>query len=272
MEDNMRDNFSGSGYGKIRSLINRLFSINRGIPNGNNCYKRPADVLSDAYWICSTDWNEFHYINHAYKVIWGRDFSELYSNPSAWFDTIHTDDCHAVRNAVTESSGQANTFEFPDYRIVTPEGSVKWISTRVLPITDKKGSIQSLSCISTDITRRKNIELELLKYEHEHLEIINSMQDVFYRTDMDGRFILVSPSLKNVFGYQSEREVIGKKIEDAVYFDPSDRDIFLNNLRSTGSVSDYEIKMKKRMVHLSVFQRAVIIIMIQKAGWPEWKV
>lgn len=241
----MRTDYPGSKHGKIKSFINRIFHRNLEIRDESGFVKLTLESISQVLWICSTDWEKFYHVNEAYNRVWGKDHLVLYSRPSVWLDSVHQDDVIKVRNAVSESSAVAGVYEFPDYRIVTPDGAVKWIETCVSRVNSGNDELR-LSCISTDITRRKIIELDLVKNEQNHLDIINSMQDVFYRTDNSGKFIMMSPSFKKVFGYESTDEVMGRHIEEVVYFHSADRKKFFNDLSRNGSVSDYEVILKKK--------------------------
>ncbi len=71
------------------------------------------------------------------------------------------------------------------------------------------------------------------------------MQDVFYRTDMEGTITMVSPSAPQMMGYKSVDEMIGMNVRD-LYKNPEDRDRLLAILRERGKVSNYELELATR--------------------------
>jgi len=61
-----------------------------------------------------------------------------------------------------------------EYRIIRPDGSVRWIHNHVLPVVDEAGEIIRIVGLSEDITERKLAEEEL-RQRHEQLERFNAM-------------------------------------------------------------------------------------------------
>jgi diguanylate cyclase (GGDEF)-like protein/PAS domain S-box-containing protein len=65
--------------------------------------------------------------------------------------------------------------------------------------------------------------------EKEFHQILDNMPDVFYRTNADGIFTMVSPACKNILGYDP-KELIGTKISD-LYAEPAARSLTIENLK-----------------------------------------
>lgn len=80
-----------------------------------------------------------------------------------------------------------------------------------------------------------------LRMQVHALSLIDSMFDVYYQTDLDGRLILISPSCVSQTGYRPE-EVIGKKVTE-FYADPEQRGVLLKILREHGMVNDFTVKL-----------------------------
>lgn len=98
------------------------------------------------------------------------------------------------------------------------------------------GEINQLLHYIEEAFNKKKEQEEL--YRH----IIENMQDVYYRADLDGNLIMVSPSVKRVFGYLPE-EITGWNIADRFYEDPQRRLSLVEDLRKHGEVSNYEINL-----------------------------
>lgn len=72
----------------------------------------------------------------------------------------------------------------------------------------------------------------------------HNAQDVFYRTDHEGRVIKVSPSVRNLLGLKPE-EVIGQFVAD-YYVNPDQRAHFLETLQTSGgNVLGYEAEVRR---------------------------
>ena len=91
----------------------------------------------------------------------------------------------------------------------------------------------------TDISERREAEAALRESEERHRSIIEQLNDVYYRTDRDGRITMLSPSAAHLYGFASTSEMIGQPIE-SLWEDPSQRAVLLAALREHGFVRDYE--------------------------------
>lgn len=75
--------------------------------------------------------------------------------------------------------------------------------------------------------------------------LIENTQDLFYRTDLEGRISFVSPSVYRLSGYTA-KEATGMKMAEEVYLHPDERMLFLNLLRKDGHVVNFEAQLKRK--------------------------
>ena len=149
------------------------------------------------------------------------------------------------------------SMEPTEYKARKTDGSLFDIEVCVKPHIYQGREVSLVSVI--DITRRKDIETELLaakgeteqvnkKLEEANREfatIIDNLQDVFYRADMDGIFTWMSPSGEAVFGY-TEEEITGSKVAD-LYMNPKDRLQFMVAMKTEGGiVHNYETQVRHK--------------------------
>ena len=93
---------------------------------------------------------------------------------------------------------------------------------------------------------RTRTKRELRESEEKYRNVIENIQDVFYRADVSGNLVMASPSWAKVLGYTSLDECLGRNIEDTFYFNPGTRKELLHELESRKSVDNYEVTLKKR--------------------------
>ncbi|MBK7213821.1 MAG: PAS domain S-box protein [Bacteroidales bacterium] len=122
--------------------------------------------------------------------------------------------------------------------LVTPSGEKKWLIGNKLPQLDADGNVIGLVGISHDITQRKRNEEETRQNAEKYRAIFNSFLDLYYRSDVQGRILELSPSVKKLSGYDPE-ELIGKTV-DLVYADIESRNRMVKLLQQKGVVNDYE--------------------------------
>lgn len=96
--------------------------------------------------------------------------------------------------------------------------------------------------------------------------ILRDLDDVYFKTTMDGIIITTSPSVEKFAGYPLE-EVIGKPIFE-FYKNPEDRERLLEELGKTGQLREYELEMLKKNGE-TIFARGSIHLVQDKNGKPR---
>lgn len=122
-------------------------------------FRQIAENISEVFWLTDTSKSKILYVSPAYEGIWGRSTQELYASSGDWLEAIHPEDRIRVRGAVEAKQPDGHYDE--EYRIVRPNGSVRWIRDRAFPIRDDGGGVIRMAGIAEDITERKNIQTEL---------------------------------------------------------------------------------------------------------------
>jgi len=143
-------------------------------------FRQLTENSHDIFWLGSLDWKEIHYISPSYEKIWGVSCQDLYDDPMIWLHTIHLDDRKAVGDALAKKiDGDLSIPSFPDYRIVRPDGEVRWVRARAFPIYDADGKLWRIAGNVEDITKRKHVEAQLhLAYENLEDEVTQRTQEL----------------------------------------------------------------------------------------------
>jgi len=84
---------------------------------------------------------------------------------------------------------------------------------------------------------RIRAEKALKESEKRLASIIENLQDAYFRTDTDGRFIMVSPSAARIYGYGTTDELLGLPAK-ILYKDNDERDSIIEEIRQKGRVHD----------------------------------
>jgi PAS domain S-box-containing protein len=122
-------------------------------------FRQLADNLQSVFWLMSPNWDTLFYLSPAYEKIWGRSLAALYERPERWIESVHPDDLHLLSDLIAEHwLGRSTICE---YRIVRPDGEIRWILARTVPIADERGEITQVAGIAEDITDRKQAERQL---------------------------------------------------------------------------------------------------------------
>ncbi len=131
-------------------------------------------------------------------------------------------------------------------RYIKKDGSFLWASLGVSSVKDEAGKVLYAIALIEDITDRKRAEENLVIASQEYHTLLDQIQDVYYRTDTEGRLIQISRSMAGMFGYSEVSEILGKNIAQEFYLNPADRRRFLEEVYRNGKVTNYEVYLKKK--------------------------
>jgi PAS domain S-box-containing protein len=143
-----------------------------------------------------------------------------------------------VEHYEAAAKGQAQRFQMclRDVR-----GYDVWTDVYLNPIYLGDGSFEEISAIAHDITEQKRAQFALEAQEEKFRSIFESFQDIYYQTDNAGLLTIVSPSAREVLGYEPD-EVIGKPVAD-YYVDPADPERVSAELARNGGLRNFETQM-----------------------------
>jgi len=167
-----------------------------------------AETIDDVFWIGTPGLDQLLYVNPAYEQVFGRSCESLYANPHSFLEAVHPDDREAIRTRVAA---------FPlaqwesEYRIVWPDGTVRWIRDRGFPVPEREVGAGLTARVSTDITRQKQAERALAESEEKFRRISQSAVDAILMIDDRGRLTYWNPAAQRIFGY-AEHEVLGRNL------------------------------------------------------------
>jgi PAS domain S-box-containing protein/diguanylate cyclase (GGDEF)-like protein len=207
-------------------------------------FRQMADNIRDVFFLREANGDRMLYVSPAYEEIWGRSCDSLYANAQSWSDAIHLDD----QTSVYEKSQQgilADKFELK-YRIVRPDGAIRWIESKGFPVRDDTGKLVRIAGLATDISERKRAE-EALRQSDERFSGAFEFAPIGMALVLpDGRWLKVNQALCDLVGY-SAAELLCRTFQDITY--PEDLAADLEAVRRliAGEIHTYE--MEKRYVH-----------------------
>ena len=110
-----------------------------------------------------------------------------------------------------------------EFRIVLPDGEVRWVSSRGRCLYDPDGTPSAMTGVDLDITERKRDEEQRRAAEDRFRQLAESIQQVFWMTDARGAVLYVSPAFETIFGRSCDSLIASPGVwMDAVH--PDDRE------------------------------------------------
>jgi PAS domain S-box-containing protein len=163
-------NFEGREYacGTTRDITQRK-QAEQLLLQSEERFRQITQAIQEAFWIASADTTKVYYVSPAYELIWGRSCQSLIDNPQTFVDSIHAEDRDRVVAGLAVKS-EGVPFEH-EYRIVRPDGSIRWILDRGFPVLSTAKTDACYVGVAQDVTQRKEAELQasILRDELAHV-------------------------------------------------------------------------------------------------------
>jgi len=125
----------------------------QALQQSEEIFRQLAENIREVFFIVTPDPPRIAYISPAYEEVTERPRQELYERADACIESVHPEDRNRMASVFEQSlQGVATAMH---YRLVRPDGSVRWIKARSFPVRDSQGKFGSSVGIAEDITDRK---------------------------------------------------------------------------------------------------------------------
>jgi len=182
-------------------------------------FRQLAENIHEIFWMMDPRHDRLTYVSPSYEAAWGRDGQKLCDQPRAWIDSIHPDDrAEAVKRLEQHRRG---VFSDGEFRVVRPDGSVRWIRSRGFPIKDQNGDISRIAGLAEDITERKHTEEALRESEHRWRSLTEALPQLVWTATPDGACDYFSTQWTEYTGIP-ESELLGWRWLETLH--PDDRE------------------------------------------------
>jgi len=123
------------------------------------------DSIRNVVWSQSLANQALLYLNPAAELLFGRPVADFFADGSLLLRAVHADDRQRVNECMAEiHAGKGMTLE---YRIVQPDGAVRWVENKARLITGPDGRLLSIDGVASDIALRRS-QAERMEYQANH--------------------------------------------------------------------------------------------------------
>jgi PAS domain S-box-containing protein len=180
------------------------------------------------------------FLHGNFENITGYSLNELFTNESVWENLLPEEEktrfYETINRMLTESSLEVEG----DYQVVRKDGKRVWVKGFLRNVCDEYGKPQYIQALFFDITRRKQMEEELLYQSY----ILNSINDAVITSDPELRIRYWNRAAEEMYGWRRE-EVMGKTQVLKTSFLDTTMDEALKTLKEKGEYLGRVVQYRK---------------------------
>ena len=122
--------------------------------------KQILQNIKQVVWILDLSTDLVLYVSPAFEIVWGRSCESLYADPLTLIKSVHPEDRVKVMSASPDDNRKSLN---QSYRILRPDGSLRWISANTFLIREESSDTSYQVCVAQDITDQNQVDQTLRK-------------------------------------------------------------------------------------------------------------
>ncbi|BAY88343.1 MULTISPECIES: PAS domain S-box protein [unclassified Tolypothrix] len=233
-------------FAAIQRDITKRKADEASIKQTAELFQQLTENIPQVFFVRDAKEEKIYYVSPAYAQIWGRNSDRLDENLQEYLDSIHPQDRDRIL-AARENLLLGESFN-GEYRIIRPDGELRWIASKTFPIKNEFGEIYRIVGIAEDITilkqtqadlsqanaelerrvlertialeqinqqllseisERQIVEDQLRDSEERFRNLVEASSDLVWEVDEKARYTYVSPQIREILGYEPE-QLLGK--------------------------------------------------------------
>ncbi|MBL8165725.1 MAG: PAS domain S-box protein, partial [Anaerolineae bacterium] len=170
-----------TSLGQHISIALSQAQLNTSLRDSEARFRQIAENINQVFWVRDTAERRLLYISPIFETIWRRPIDTVYQDADAFYDTVHPADLGRVHARHATQEGQEQSDE---YRIVWPDGTIRWINVRIYPVYDEAGKLYREVGLAEDVTERRDAET-LVRRQRDYLDALHQTTlDLMSRLDL----------------------------------------------------------------------------------------
>ncbi len=197
---------------RLRSANQRVQPYIEALAESEERFRQLAENIEERiFWMVDLKLGRFVYASPGFESVWGVSREALYSSSDVWRKSLHPDD----RDRVIElTKGMAEKGTALDYRIVRPDGDVRWVRDRGFPVRDGNGRVCRFVGLAEDVTHER-LAAEALRASQERYRITTeAASEAILTLDEEGMISFANPAAARMFGFAQALDLIGQHLPE----------------------------------------------------------
>jgi PAS domain S-box-containing protein len=156
-----------------------------------------AENIDAVFWITEFPERRLSYVSPACDRLWGVNPQHLCQDYRNWLDLLHPDDRAATDKAFAEKALDGRFDE--EYRIILPDGRIRWVRDRCFPVRDEIGRVYRLAGIVEDITEQQQAKQE----RQQLVSLVENSSDFIGIASLEGKLLFINQAGMQLVGLES---------------------------------------------------------------------
>ena len=186
----------------------------------------------------------------------------------SFLGAIHPDDRNAVESTLKRTAQEGSEFDM-DFRVVWPDGRVRWIHGKAKALRDADGSVLYMTGACADVTSRK-AAADARRASDERLRAMFNQAAVGMAVvALDGTFIDTNRKFSDILGYTAE-ELRSRTFQELTHPEDLDETEAAAQQLTSGKASDFSIEKRYLRKDAAVVWTLTTVTLLKDAvGRPE---
>jgi len=181
----------------LRQQRNELRRSEAHLRESETRFRQIAENIREVFWVRDLSCDQVTFVSPMYEEVFGRSCASLYANAGSFLDAIHIDDRPRVEASMLRQRDGTATDE--RYRVIRPDGSMRWIRDRAFPVPAPAGPIKHVVGVAEDVSEQKRSDEELQRSEHLLRLVLDALPVGVGVFDLAGDIVLSNPAGQRIW-------------------------------------------------------------------------
>jgi len=216
----------------------------QGLRESEERFRQLAENIREVFWLADVEVGRVLYVSPAYEQVWGRSCQSVYDDPRSVIDAVHPEDrprlLRAYENMIQNRVGFSEEF-----RIVRPDGKIRWVRDHSFPVRDSEGRVYRFVGSAEDITDRRESEAVLSESEERFRKLFEESPISAAIIGLDFRILRANQAL-SVLLHRTRAEIERLHCGDCTHPDDMAQNLALFNRLFAGEIPGF--RCEKRLL------------------------
>jgi PAS domain S-box-containing protein len=193
----------------VRDMVERIVT-QKALQDSEEIFRSLVSSIPGVFYRCKNDENwTIYFISESVFDLTGYPATDFIHNHVRTFASIiHPEDLEKFATTIQVALDRKQAYII-EYRILTADGTVKWLYEKGQGVFDSDGNLTWLDGTILDITQRQAAESALRQKQEQYRSIFEAVSDGIAIFDIDtGKFVEVNHAFCRIHGYEYN-ELIG---------------------------------------------------------------